>query len=68
MVERVSGRAVPVREVGRRSGDPPSLVADAGKAARILGWRARQSTLQHIVETAWNSKINSPEKPAGVAS
>jgi len=56
MVEHVSGRPVPVREVGRRSGDPPSLVADAGKADRILNWRAHQSSLQEIVRTAWNWK------------
>jgi len=30
-VERVPGRAVPVREVGRRTGDPPRLVADSSK-------------------------------------
>ena len=54
MVERVSGRAVPLRELPRRAGDPATLVADAGKAARSLGWRPRHSDLQRIVETAWN--------------
>jgi UDP-glucose-4-epimerase GalE len=53
-VERVTGRAVPRREVGRRAGDPPSLVADAGRAAAVLGWRPRKSDLETIVSTAWN--------------
>lgn len=64
MVERVSGRIVPVREVGRRTGDPPRLVADASRAAHLLGWRARQSELQDIVQTAWNWK----EKQISVGS
>jgi len=54
MVERVGGRGVPVREVGRRAGDPPSLVADARKSADVLGWRPEHSSLEEIVRTAWN--------------
>jgi UDP-arabinose 4-epimerase len=59
IVGRVSGRKVPVRESGRRAGDPPSLVADAGKSARMMSWRPRHSTLQEIVETACNWKLKS---------
>lgn len=64
MVERVSGRKVPVREVGRRAGDPPCLVADASKSAATLGWRPRHSALQEIVQTAWNWKTRSSSTPA----
>jgi UDP-glucose-4-epimerase GalE len=53
-VERVTGRKVPRREVGRRAGDPPSLVADAGRAGAVLSWRPRMSDLDSIVGTAWN--------------
>jgi UDP-arabinose 4-epimerase len=56
MVERVSGRKVPAREIGRRAGDPPALVADASKAAQLLRWRAEHSTLEEIVRTAWRWK------------
>jgi UDP-arabinose 4-epimerase len=56
MVERVSGRKVPVREVGRRAGDPPALVADASKSAELMQWRPQHSTLDEIVQTAWNWK------------
>jgi UDP-arabinose 4-epimerase len=58
-VEHVSGRKVPLREAGRRAGDPPSLVADAGKSARMMSWRPRHSTLQEIVETACKWKMKS---------
>jgi len=56
MVERVSGRKVPLREVGRRAGDPPTLVADATKSAELMQWRPKHSTLDEIVQTAWNWK------------
>lgn len=53
MVEQVAGKKVPVTECGRRSGDPASLIAEAGKAARILNWRPGRSSLEEIVRTAW---------------
>ncbi|MGH9559751.1 MAG: UDP-glucose 4-epimerase GalE, partial [Bryobacteraceae bacterium] len=52
-VEKASGRAVPVRECGRRAGDPPSLVADARLAGNVLGWKPKYSALSTIAETAW---------------
>ena len=52
-VEKVSGRTVPRREVGRRPGDAPALVADATRAANLLGFRPRYSDLTTIVEHAW---------------
>ena len=38
----------------RRMGDPPQLVADPAKARAVLGWSARCSSLEEIVETAWS--------------
>jgi UDP-glucose-4-epimerase GalE len=52
--QRVTGKPIAVREAARRPGDPPVLVADAGKATRELGWTARYTELTPIVETAWN--------------
>ena len=52
-VAKVAGRAVPFREVGRRAGDPPELVADARKAAELLGWKPRHADLDVIVEHAF---------------
>jgi UDP-glucose-4-epimerase GalE len=52
-VERASGRRVPTREVGRRPGDPPILVANAAKAAACLGWTPRYADLDEIVESAF---------------
>jgi UDP-glucose-4-epimerase GalE len=52
-VERVSGRKVPRREVARRPGDAPSLVADARRATELLGFQPRHPDLITIVEHAW---------------
>ena len=50
--ERLLGKAVPHILGPRRSGDPVSMVADVSKANRDLGWRATQSELDSLVETA----------------
>ncbi|TIL42119.1 UDP-glucose 4-epimerase GalE [Mesorhizobium sp.] len=51
-VSRVSGTRLPVAYGPRRAGDPPALVAAAGKASRELGWIPEQSGIDRIVETA----------------
>jgi UDP-glucose-4-epimerase GalE len=62
MVEKVSGRSVPVREEPRRAGDPPVLVAAPARAGEALGWKAQHSDLEEIVQTAWEwVKVNGSE-------
>jgi UDP-arabinose 4-epimerase len=61
-VEKVSGRKVPARESARRPGDPPALVADARLAADVLGWSARMSDIDTIVEHAWRWKQRRSER------
>jgi UDP-glucose-4-epimerase GalE len=51
--ERVTGRPIPRREVERRAGDPPALVADARRAREVLGWQPTMSDLDTIIGTAW---------------
>jgi len=51
-VERVTGRRVPYRIADRRPGDPPRLVAAAGRIAREAGWQPRFADLDGIVRTA----------------
>jgi UDP-arabinose 4-epimerase len=52
-VEQVGRRKVPVRNGPRRPGDPPALVADASRASSELGWTPQYSSLERIIETAW---------------
>jgi len=51
MVEKVTGNEVLFRAAPKRMGDPPELVADSGKARRILGWRPEKN-LEMIVTSA----------------
>jgi UDP-glucose 4-epimerase len=53
MCEKVTGKAIPTVEKARRPGDPPKLVAAAGKAIRELGWKPEFPKLEDIVATAW---------------
>lgn len=50
---RVTGRNPACRYVGRRPGDPPMLVADAGAARRVLGFEAKWTDLDAIIASAW---------------
>ena len=51
--ETVVGRPIQHTIGERRAGDPPVLVADAGRAAEILGWRAQHRDIVEIVASAW---------------
>jgi UDP-glucose 4-epimerase len=50
--EGMLGRPVPVKEMPRREGDVPVLLASKDKAERVLGWEIRLSAIESILETA----------------
>ena len=50
--EKVSGKKLPYKIVGRREGDITSAYANTDKANDILGWKA-QSTLEEAMASAW---------------
>lgn len=50
----VTGREIKVVNEERRAGDPAVLVADAARAKTVLGWKPSLSSLEKIIETAWN--------------
>lgn len=51
--EAVVGKPVPVTVGPRRAGDPPILVAAIDRAASVLGWTPRRSTLESMIGSAW---------------
>lgn len=53
--EKVSGQKVPYKIVERRPGDPASLVANPSKAFELLGWKAKYSHIDTIIETTWKA-------------
>jgi len=50
---RITGKPVPATIEGRRPGDPARLVASSALAAEKLGWKARYSDVDTLVETSW---------------
>ncbi|MEF8793376.1 UDP-glucose 4-epimerase GalE [Thiohalorhabdus sp.] len=59
-VQRVHGRTLPIQEAGRRAGDPATLIAQADKIQRVLGWQPHYDDLELIVRTAldWESRMS----------
>ena len=49
----VTGHPIPVKELPRRPGDAPRLVAASGKIKRELGWEPKYPDLKDIVASAW---------------
>jgi UDP-glucose 4-epimerase len=50
----VTGSNFTVKEVPRREGDPPILVAAVDRAKQKLNWKAEKSGLDEIISSAWN--------------
>ncbi|MDR0411943.1 MAG: UDP-glucose 4-epimerase GalE [Treponema sp.] len=53
IARRVTGKPVPSKIVGRRPGDPARLTASSQYAREILGWQARYSDAETLIETTW---------------
>jgi UDP-glucose 4-epimerase len=49
----VTGVDIPVREEGRRAGDPPVLVAASQKIREELGWTPSKPALEEMIGDAW---------------
>jgi UDP-glucose 4-epimerase len=58
---RVTGRDFKVRIEPRRPGDPAKLIADATKAAEVLGWQPIRSDLPAILLSQWQWEVRHPQ-------
>ena len=58
--EAVVGRPVPFNLGPRREGDPPVLVAAIDRAAEVLDWHPRRSTLEAMIGSAWRWRQSHP--------
>ncbi len=59
--ERITGRKIACRKAPRRAGDPAALVASSGRIRKELAWLPKFSTLDAILETAWDWKQRHPK-------
>ncbi len=56
--EKISGRNITQKELPRRAGDPPRLVASAAKAKSELNWKPKYTDIDEIIKHAWNWETN----------
>ncbi|MFZ0034641.1 MAG: UDP-glucose 4-epimerase GalE [Sedimentisphaerales bacterium] len=60
-VKKVTSKNFKVIETTRRPGDPPVLVCNAAKAKNELGWQTKWTSLEKIVDSAWNWHSKHPD-------
>jgi len=54
MIQQVTDMTVPYTKGPRREGDVTRLYANGDRAKAVLGFTPQESTLDHIIATAWN--------------
>jgi UDP-glucose 4-epimerase len=59
--EAVVGRPIRHEVVGRRPGDPATLIASPEKIVKELGWSPRYTDIRAIAETAWRWHHTHPD-------
>jgi UDP-glucose 4-epimerase len=51
---RITGRPIAAEVVGRRPGDPATMIASSEKASKLLSWKAKLSDCETLVASTWN--------------
>jgi UDP-glucose 4-epimerase len=54
---QVTGRRIAVNIEPRRAGDPSRLVADAGRACKLLGWQPTYPDIASIIRSDWEWRM-----------
>jgi UDP-glucose 4-epimerase len=54
VAREVTGHPIPAESQPRRPGDCSTLVANAAKAKKVLGWDPQQADLKSIIQSAWD--------------
>ena len=57
----MTGVTIPTVKRPRRPGDPPMLVAAAGRIRDELGWEAHKPSLRQMIDDAWQFTRAHPE-------
>jgi UDP-glucose 4-epimerase len=51
---KVTNHQIPIKYEARRVGDPAVLVASSGKIEQELGWTRTYTSIEDIIQSAWN--------------
>jgi UDP-glucose 4-epimerase len=52
---KVTGKPIPSKIAGRRTGDPAKLTASAALARELIGWQAHYSDMETLIKTSWDA-------------
>ena len=58
---QVTGHSIPAKELPRRPGDSPRLVASSEKIKQELGWEPKHDNLHEIISSAWEWHQSHPK-------
>ncbi len=53
--EKITGKKVNYKIVPRRKGDPSTVIASPKLAKKLLGWEAKYSDIDNIIESMWKA-------------
>lgn len=53
--EKIIGKKVNYKIVPRRKGDPSTVIASPKLAKKLIGWEAKYSGMDNIIESMWNA-------------
>ncbi|QPC45537.1 UDP-glucose 4-epimerase GalE [Mangrovibacillus cuniculi] len=59
-VRKVTGHEIPAVVSERRGGDPAQLIASSEKAMAVLGWEPRHSSMEEMIQSAYDWFRNHP--------
>jgi UDP-glucose 4-epimerase len=54
VARKITGHPIPAKIGPRRPGDPPKLVASCDKARKVLKWKPKFTSLESIIQSAWD--------------
>ena len=61
MAREITGREIKANIVGRRAGDPSTVLATATIAEELLGWKATHSDARTLIESTWKAYLKNLE-------
>ena len=61
VARKVTGHEIPAEVAPRRAGDPAVLIASSDKIIKELGWNPKYTSLEEIIQSAWDWHRTHPD-------
>jgi UDP-glucose 4-epimerase len=57
IARNVTGKPIPHKIAGRRSGDSAKLTSSGAVAKELLGWKTKYSDMETLIKTSWGAYV-----------